>query len=52
MFEEGRALDFLNGDAKNGVELILSYIVIAVSEMKSVSLRKTLQNHCTDPPEL
>jgi hypothetical protein len=38
MFEEGRAPDFLNDDAKNGVELILSNIVTKISEMKSVSL--------------
>jgi len=38
MFEEGRAPDFLNDDAKNDVELILSNIVTEISEMKSVSL--------------
>jgi hypothetical protein len=38
MFEGGKALDFLNDDAKNGIELILSNIVTEISEMKSVSL--------------
>jgi hypothetical protein len=38
MFEEGRALDFLNDDAKNDDELISSNIVTEISEMKSVSL--------------
>lgn len=33
MFEEGRALDFLNDVAKNGIELILSNIVTEISEM-------------------
>jgi hypothetical protein len=52
MFAEGKALDFLNDDAKSDIGLILSYIVTAISEMKSVTLLKTLQNHCTDPPKL
>jgi hypothetical protein len=38
MFDEERALDFLNDDAKTGTELILSNIVTEISEMKSVSL--------------
>jgi hypothetical protein len=38
MFEERKAPDFLNDDAKNGIELVLSNIVTEISEMKSVSL--------------
>jgi hypothetical protein len=38
ILEEGRALDFLNDDTKNGIALILPNIVTEISEMKSVSL--------------
>jgi hypothetical protein len=38
MFEEGRALDFLSDDPKNGIELISSNIVTEISEMESTNL--------------